>query len=42
MGDVKMMAMVGAFLGYYLAFLTIFFGSLLGPFLEYISFCSAK
>ncbi len=30
MGDVKMMAMVGAFLGYYLAFLTIFFGSLLG------------
>jgi leader peptidase (prepilin peptidase)/N-methyltransferase len=30
MGDVKMMAMVGAFLGYYLAFLTIFFGSLFG------------
>jgi leader peptidase (prepilin peptidase)/N-methyltransferase len=30
MGDVKMMAMVGSFLGYYLAFLTIFFGSLLG------------
>jgi len=30
MGDVKMMAMVGAFLGYYLAFVTIFFGSLLG------------
>ncbi|HTY63008.1 MAG TPA: prepilin peptidase [Acidobacteriota bacterium] len=30
MGDVKMMAMVGAFLGYYLAFLTIFIGSLLG------------
>ena len=30
MGDVKMMAMVGAFLGYYLAFLTIFLGSLLG------------
>ena len=30
MGDVKMMAMVGAFLGYYLAFVTIFFGSFLG------------
>ena len=30
MGDVKMMAMVGAFMGFYLAFLTIFFGSLLG------------
>lgn len=30
MGDVKMMAMVGAFIGYYLAFLTIFIGSLLG------------
>jgi len=30
MGDVKMMAMVGAFLGWPLAFLTIFFGSALG------------
>jgi leader peptidase (prepilin peptidase)/N-methyltransferase len=30
MGDVKMMAMVGAFMGYYLAFVTIFVGSLLG------------
>lgn len=30
MGDVKMMAMVGAFLGWRLAFLTIFSGSLLG------------
>lgn len=30
MGDVKMMAMVGAFLGYYLAFVTIFFGSFFG------------
>ena len=30
MGDVKMMAMVGAFLGWRLAFLTIFLGSLLG------------
>lgn len=30
MGDVKMMAMVGAFLGWRLAFLTIFAGSLLG------------
>lgn len=30
MGDVKMMAMVGAFLGWRLAFLTIFVGSLLG------------
>jgi leader peptidase (prepilin peptidase)/N-methyltransferase len=30
MGDVKMMAMVGAFLGYRLAFLTIFAGSLVG------------
>ena len=30
MGDVKMMAMVGAFLGWRLALLTIFFGSLLG------------
>lgn len=32
MGDVKMMAMVGAFLGWRLAFLTIFAGSLLGSF----------
>ena len=30
MGDVKMMAMVGAFIGYYLAFVTIFMGSLFG------------
>jgi leader peptidase (prepilin peptidase)/N-methyltransferase len=30
MGDVKMMAMVGAFIGYYLAFVTIFMGSFLG------------
>ena len=30
MGDVKMMAMVGAFLGWRLAFLTIFLGSALG------------
>ncbi len=30
MGDVKMMAMVGAFLGWRSAFLTIFFGSFLG------------
>jgi leader peptidase (prepilin peptidase) / N-methyltransferase len=30
LGDVKMMAMVGAFLGWRLAFLTIFAGSLLG------------
>jgi leader peptidase (prepilin peptidase)/N-methyltransferase len=30
MGDVKMMAMVGAFLGWRLAFLTIFAGSILG------------
>ncbi len=30
MGDVKMMAMIGAFLGWRLAFLTIFVGSLLG------------
>jgi leader peptidase (prepilin peptidase) / N-methyltransferase len=30
MGDVKMMAMVGAFLGYRLTILTIFLGSLLG------------
>jgi leader peptidase (prepilin peptidase) / N-methyltransferase len=30
MGDVKMMAMVGAFLGFRLVFLTIFLGSLLG------------
>jgi leader peptidase (prepilin peptidase) / N-methyltransferase len=30
MGDVKMMAMVGAFIGYYLAFVTIFMGSILG------------
>jgi leader peptidase (prepilin peptidase)/N-methyltransferase len=30
MGDVKMMAMVGAFLGWRLAFLTIFAGSFLG------------
>ena len=30
MGDVKMMAMVGAFLGWRMAFLTIFAGSLLG------------
>jgi leader peptidase (prepilin peptidase)/N-methyltransferase len=30
MGDVKMMAMVGAFLGWRLAFLTIFMGSALG------------
>jgi len=33
MGDVKMMAMVGAFLGYRLAFLTIFAGALLGSLL---------
>jgi leader peptidase (prepilin peptidase)/N-methyltransferase len=33
MGDVKMMAMVGAFLGWRLAFLTMFSGSLLGLFL---------
>lgn len=33
MGDVKMMAMVGAFLGYRLALLTIFAGSLLGTIL---------
>jgi len=37
MGDVKMMAMVGAFLGWPLAWLTIFagslFGSLIGVFL---------
>jgi leader peptidase (prepilin peptidase) / N-methyltransferase len=32
MGDVKMMAMVGAFLGPTIAFLTIFAGSLLGSF----------
>jgi leader peptidase (prepilin peptidase)/N-methyltransferase len=30
MGDVKMMAMIGAFLGSRLAFLTMFAGSLLG------------
>lgn len=30
MGDVKMMAMVGAFIGYYLAFVTIFIGSFAG------------
>jgi leader peptidase (prepilin peptidase)/N-methyltransferase len=30
MGDVKMMAMVGAFLGWRMAFLTIFAGSLIG------------
>jgi leader peptidase (prepilin peptidase) / N-methyltransferase len=30
MGDVKMMAMVGAFLGYRLTIITIFFGSFLG------------
>jgi leader peptidase (prepilin peptidase) / N-methyltransferase len=30
MGDVKMMAMVGAFLGFRLAFITIFLGSFLG------------
>ena len=30
MGDVKMMALVGAFLGYRLTILTIFFGSLVG------------
>jgi leader peptidase (prepilin peptidase) / N-methyltransferase len=30
MGDIKMMAMVGAFLGYRLTVLTIFFGSFLG------------
>lgn len=33
MGDVKMMAMVGAFMGWRLALLTIFAGSLLGTFL---------
>jgi leader peptidase (prepilin peptidase)/N-methyltransferase len=32
MGDVKMMAMVGAFIGWPLAILTIFAGSLLGTF----------
>ena len=32
MGDVKMMAMVGAFLGWRLALMTIFVGSLLGTF----------
>ncbi len=32
MGDVKMMAMVGAFIGWRLALLTIFVGSLLGTF----------
>ncbi len=33
MGDVKMMAMVGAFLGWRLALLTIFAGSLIGTFI---------
>jgi leader peptidase (prepilin peptidase)/N-methyltransferase len=32
MGDIKMMAMVGAFIGWQFALLTIFAGSLIGPF----------
>ncbi len=36
MGDVKMMAFVGAFLGWRLAFLTIFAGSLLGSVLGFL------
>jgi leader peptidase (prepilin peptidase) / N-methyltransferase len=43
MGDVKMMAMVGAFLGWRLALLTIFAGSLLGSLLGvFLIFFSGK
>jgi leader peptidase (prepilin peptidase)/N-methyltransferase len=42
MGDVKMMALVGAFLGYRLTLLTIFAGSLIGSILGIVLILSGK
>jgi leader peptidase (prepilin peptidase)/N-methyltransferase len=42
MGDIKMMAMVGAFIGWQLALLTIFAGSLIGTLVGVFLICNRK
>jgi leader peptidase (prepilin peptidase)/N-methyltransferase len=42
MGDIKMMAMVGAFIGWQLALLTIFAGSLVGTLVGIFLICNRK